>query len=98
HLVVVAMSASGEEHDRDAVARVLVVIAPAVVLLRMTVGVVLVVELEGRRLRLSHRLHEITELRGQATRADELQIARATALYVARSAAPHHVDVQLGDD
>src|SRR5690242_14583975 len=82
HLVVVAMPAGGEERDRDAVSRVLVVVAAAVVLLRVAVGVELVVESERFRLRLVYRLDEVPQLRRQAPRSDQLEIARATTFDV----------------
>src|SRR5690349_8635840 len=75
-LMIVAMPTRGEEDDRNSVARILVVIAAAVVLLRMSVGVVLIVEPERRLLRLPHALHQIAELRGETMRSDQLQVTR----------------------
>src|SRR5258705_315154 len=54
HLMVVPVTAGREKRDRNAVARVHVMIAAAVVLLRVTRGVVLVVERERLAPRLVH--------------------------------------------
>src|SRR5688572_1314976 len=108
HLVVVAMPARGEEHDRNAVARVHVVIAAAIDVLRMTVGVERVVERESRFLFRVHILDEIAKLRREPTRADDLyvtfvatvqELARLSfARNVRRPTATDHVDVELHDD
>src|SRR5437763_16477532 len=98
HLVVIAVATRREENNRDAVSRVLVVIAAAVVLLGVAVRVKLVVELERRRLRLCDRLYEITKLGRQPTRTNQLQISRPSTFHVIGSTTTDHVDVELRDD
>ena len=92
------MTTGGKKHDRYAVARVLIVVASAVILLGMTIGVVLIVEVEGGGLRLRHRFDEITELAGQPTRADQLQVPRPATFHIVGMAPPDHVHVQLSDN
>src|SRR5262249_61516082 len=96
--MVVAMTAGRKERDRDAVARVLIVVAAAVVLLGMTVRVVRVVDAHRRRLCLGTRVDDFAELRRETLGADQLHIAWATVLLVVRRAAADHVHVQLRDD
>ena len=97
-LVVVAVAAGREKDDRNAVARILVVVAAAVVLRGMSVRVELVVEMKRRGFRLGDRLDQVAELRGQSARPDELKVSGATALLVMRSAAADHVHIELRDD
>jgi CheY-like chemotaxis protein len=65
-LVIVHVQARREERDRNPVARVLVVVAPAVDALRMSIRVEGVVEAEGSRLALVYRLHDVTQLGREA--------------------------------
>src|SRR5438445_13577242 len=67
HLVVVGMQSGGEERDRDAVARVLVVVRAAVDVRRMPVGVDRVVEHEAVAARSIDLLHQIAQLGREAT-------------------------------
>jgi len=62
-LVVVPVSARGEEHDGNAVARIHVMVAATVDVLRMAVGVETVVEREAGFLLRVHIFDEVTEFR-----------------------------------
>ena len=62
HLMVVRVSTSGKEHDRNTISRVVRVIAAAIDVLRMAVRVHRVIELERHLLRRVHLLHDIAEL------------------------------------
>src|SRR5262245_54622527 len=96
--MVVAMTAGREKRDRDAVTRVLVVIAAAVILLRMTVRVVRVIDAHRRRLRLGGCVDDFAELRRETLGADQLDVPWTAILLVVRRAAADHVHVQLRDD
>src|SRR6267142_601198 len=98
HLMVVAVIARREERDGNAVARVHVVIAPAVVLLRMPRGVELIIERERLLPSLVHGLDQIAELGREPARADELQVSRTAASLVVGAAPAHHVHVELRHD
>ncbi len=97
-LVIVAVPAGGEERDRNAIARVFVVIAAAVDVLRVAVGVEGVVEYKGLLLLLVHCLDDVAQLRGQPATSDQLEVMRAAARNVGRLAAPDHVHVELRND
>src|SRR5881394_45088 len=71
HLMVVPVTSGREKLDRNAVARVHVVIAAAVVLLRVAGGIVLVVERERLASGLVDSLDEIAELGRETPRADQ---------------------------
>ena len=64
NLVVVSVPARREEDDRDAVTRVLLVVATAIDVRGMTVGVHGVIECQRVFLGAVHRFREITQLRG----------------------------------
>ena len=107
HLVVVRVAAGGEEGDRDAITGILVVVAAAVDVRRMAVGVEGVVEHQAVPAALVHRLHHVAQLGRDAARTDDLDVVRVAVDLVAgqglasdvrRVAAPDHVDVELGHD
>ncbi len=66
-LVVVLVAAGAEEDDRDTVTRVHPVIAAAIVVLGMAVGVVLVVEHEAVTARGVHLFDQVAQLGGQTS-------------------------------
>src|SRR5262245_12037841 len=96
--MVVAMTPGREKRDRNAIARVFIVVAAAVVLLRMTVRIVRVIDAHRRGFRLGGRVDDFAELRRKTFGADQLHIAWATILLVVPRAAADHVHVQLRDD
>src|SRR5258705_379929 len=98
HLGVVAGVPRPEERDRNAVARIHVVIAAAVVLLRMAGGVELIIERKRLLPRLVHGLDQVAQLGREPAGPDELQVSRPPAVLVVGAAAAHHVHVQLRDD
>src|SRR5215218_6409137 len=78
HLMVVRVAASGEEHHRDAVAGVLIVVAAAVDVLRVAVRVDGVVEVEPELVGLVYVFDQIPELGRQPPRADQLEVSWPT--------------------
>src|SRR5258708_3620734 len=105
--MVVRVSARGEEDDRDAVARVLVVIAPAIDVRWMAVGVHGIIECQRMLLGAIHGLGEIAQLRGESTRSNQLNVVGIAVVslafpgysrVVSGRATTHHVHVELRDD
>src|SRR5881296_2912265 len=96
--MVFRMTARGHEHDGNAIARVRVVVAAAVVLSRMTVRVVRVVELERGREFFALDLDDVAELCRQPSRADELQVAGTAAGRQCARSTTDHIDVDLSND
>src|SRR5215207_1045130 len=70
HLMVVRMAARGEEHHRNAITGVLIVVAAAVDVLWVAVGVDGVVEVEPELVGLVDVLDQVAELGRQPPRAD----------------------------
>ena len=102
-LVVIEVPSRAHEHDRDAIAGVLVVITAAVVLLGVSLSVEGVIEPEVVPARRVHAFHEIAKLRRKTARAEKLEVAlagaaRGTAGNVISATAADHVDVELRDD
>src|SRR3954463_10734600 len=96
--MVFRMTARREKGHRNAVARVHVVIAAAVVLAGVPVRVVLIVVLE-RRVELSpFGIDDVAELRGEPARSDDLKRAGAAAGSHGTWSPTDHVDVDLRDD
>src|SRR5262249_16264626 len=93
-----AVKTGREEHYRNPQASIVVMVAAAVDVLRVTVRVVLIVELERHLLRLVHLLNDVAELRGETARADELHVSLAAARDVLRRATAQHVYVELRHD
>src|SRR5438094_4282458 len=96
--MVFRMAAGRHEHDRNAITRIRIVVAAAVVLSRMPVRVIAVIELERGRELLAFHLDDVAELRRQSSRSNELQVARASAWRKRAWAATDHVDVDLSHD
>src|SRR5215218_6848887 len=78
HLMVVRVAASGEEHHWDAVAGVLIVVAAAVDVLRVAVGVDGVVEVERELVGLVAVLDPVAAFSRQPPRADQLEVSWPT--------------------
>ena len=97
-LVIVGVPAGRHEDDGDAVARVVVVVGAAVVLLGMAACIVLEVEHPVELLLDAHLLDEVTELRGELSRADELEVVRTAVDLVACLATADHIEIELRDD
>src|SRR4051812_7039485 len=97
-LMIVDVTARAHERDRNSVSRILVVIAAAVVLLRVSRCIERVVELQSVSIVEIHFLEKVTELGRQAPRTDELEITRISAGEIARLTSSDHVDVQLRND
>src|SRR5688572_11205074 len=97
-LVIVAVPRGRKERDRNSVASVLVVIAPAVDALRVPVRVEAVVEDEAMVSALVHRLDDVPKLRGKPSAPDELKEVRTAARTVLSLAAADHVYVELRND
>src|SRR6185312_12189461 len=101
HLMVVGVTASGEENHGNVVPRVVRMIAAAIDVLRVAVGVHAVVERERHLFGLVHRLGDIAKFGREATGTHQLDIIGtavkhdgilALAGYVGDLTAPDHVD------
>ena len=97
HLMVVRVATGGEEDDRNVVPGVVRVVAAAVDVLRMPIGIHAVVELERHLFGLVYRFGDVAELGRQAARrrpaarspAIAVQLDAVLALRPSRRS-PHH--------